>query len=659
MIERLNIASTSHTMHWRQKLAFAVALILGGFIFFQSAQQAVTYFSFWKGQNLISEPCGQMLVDAAPEKNMLDLPSPATFSHSLLVPYRRNAESVELPKYRAGQINILKCSISKGALKPNLPVFLNFGPVKGEVAALSNGIAVSHETDPVSWIVMFPAADWKVGMTFELRFRNHKRDLLPGPTRPAGVTWTQNLGDSVRETEHSYADRNAEYFVRIGHNIALLTCFAIIYAFGFSYADIAWLTVSLIFTTIATLSFFTDFSRSSSPLAMLDWGAYLIGSVALTSAVLRFNRKSMYQTLPWIALGITMVAYIAYEFAGFRLAKHVYPNYTVYAYMMVVGFITWRHRNSGPKLRRFFKRTMAITMLATSAFHFWQSIWGYDLIQPMKGPVQMLIASLFGMLLAADLVSYRQKYIQSEEERLHEVKRRSDLENNLKVTHAFQNLVLAPSEVESADWVKVRSTTIESAIICGDWVSVFPQDDKKIFVFAGDIAGKGPHAALSAAATIGALSTVDKRDTSLEYVVDTLSRALLTTFKNKSTTTMAAVEIDSQGKTRIFNAGHGFVCLIRQTGNVEVISSNSSPIPIRNPKIQGSIFETTILEDDVILLLTDGILKGSRMEKKLFHDLIDVGRNLTDNQLLEMMMNFQPGIDDDRTAVVIRMGKAS
>ncbi len=635
-------------------MAMGAVVVFCTFLLYYSIENSINYFSYWRSREAFSEPCQGAIVDTPPSVDFSMIQIPEKFAFSLLIPYRKNGRS-PLPSYRATQTVILRCVLTHESLSNELPIFLNFGPLKGEVAVRYNGELISKDFDPLPWLFYIPARIWPQTVTLDLYFRNPTRPILAGPLKIVPITWTQSTKVLVKNIERSFADRNSEYYFKIGHNIVLFTCFGIIFAFGFAYADIAWLTASLFLSTVATLSFFTDFSRSNSPFSTLDWLAILMSYVTLSSSVLNFTRQNGYEKAPWIAGLLTIIAYYLYSFTSVTAPNFSYPNLITYMYSIWVGWICWRHRQSGPSIRRFFKRFMAAVLVVTGGLNTWQFLWGQTITPSFQGKVQMAISLIFAIVLATDFVLYRRRLIISEEERSKQARVAADLDSNFKLARTFQDLLLNYQKLDSLDWMTVNSKIVESAIVSGDWIHIGHQKTRDVVsVFAGDVIGKGPQAALLASTVIGALAAVNESNIRFEDVIRKLSTSLFRIL-GQAATTLAAVEIDSEGSVCVLNAGHGFIAIIRTGNKVEVIQSSSGPFPLQPGPQKVVVHKTKLLKNERIVILSDGILEGARMQLKMRRLLGEVGEKMSAEALIALLLNFQAGIADDKTVLVITM----
>ncbi len=203
------------------------------------------------------------------------------------------------------------------------------------------------------------------------------------------------------------------------------------------------------------------------------------------------------------------------------------------------------------------------------------------------------------------------RLIQQEEE-----KRR--IEQELATAREVQDALLSTSHVDS-DYAEIAANSIPCRFVGGDFFDLFPMDRDRVAFVLGDVSGKGIPAALLAAMAQGALNTHIRSGQPLAAVVADLNQLLLAKSPSWRFITLFCGTLEREGRFVFVNAGHYPPMLLRRTGQLELLISDSMVVGAWAPAIYSEI-ETRLLPGDVLVAFTDGVTEAAATSGEMFGD---------------------------------------
>jgi serine phosphatase RsbU (regulator of sigma subunit)/ketosteroid isomerase-like protein len=240
-------------------------------------------------------------------------------------------------------------------------------------------------------------------------------------------------------------------------------------------------------------------------------------------------------------------------------------------------------------------------------------------------------------------------------------------EHELKTAAEIQRALLPPTHVQAASF-EVAAKSVPCRAIGGDFFDYFNLSDGTFAFVIGDVAGKGPPAALLAALLQGLFTSTARRGgapaTALYEANDALVRRAIT---SRFATVVYAV-LASDGRLRYCNAGHNPPVVVGKSG-VRRLQTGGLII--------GAFEEATFDEEtiqlqsgDVFVAFSDGMTEARNTDddefgEERFLSCVTAHGELEPAALLECLFNavqeFAAGAaqSDDLTALIVRYSGAS
>jgi sigma-B regulation protein RsbU (phosphoserine phosphatase) len=243
-------------------------------------------------------------------------------------------------------------------------------------------------------------------------------------------------------------------------------------------------------------------------------------------------------------------------------------------------------------------------------------------------------------------------------ERLEKVK----LDQEMRIAAAIQQALL-PQPAASLGYVEVAAASVPCRSIGGDFFDYFGEPGTSFGFALGDVAGKGPPAALLSALMQGMLagqtSTLHEPAASVGHV----NRALCRRGIESRFVTIFVGGLTLDGRLTYCNGGHNppFVLGARGVSRLET----GGPV-IGLLDAAGFDEETVVLErGDLVVIFSDGVSEASNAEGEEFGDarileVIEAGRHRSAAALVDDLVSavraFAAGApqSDDITAMVVR-----
>jgi eukaryotic-like serine/threonine-protein kinase len=245
---------------------------------------------------------------------------------------------------------------------------------------------------------------------------------------------------------------------------------------------------------------------------------------------------------------------------------------------------------------------------------------------------------------------------------LREERERGRMEQELKVAANIQQSLQPPPECAGA-YFELSMRMVASRSIGGDF-SDYLEFDATRFAFAlGDVAGKGPPAALLAALLLGSFRSSARPDSTPSRVVAATNRMLVSHNRESRFATLVHGVLSSDGTLTYCNAGHNPPILLRSDSVVRL--EEGGPIV--------GLFEHAAYEDntvklvggDLVVVFSDGISEAINREGNEFGDerirqTVEQHRNESTSTIADAVVgavtSFASGqaMSDDYSVMVVR-----
>lgn len=242
------------------------------------------------------------------------------------------------------------------------------------------------------------------------------------------------------------------------------------------------------------------------------------------------------------------------------------------------------------------------------------------------------------------------------------------IESDLRIAHAIQ-MDLVPKtfppfpDRKDMDMFGILEPARE---VGGDFYDFFMPDDHHIFLFIGDVSGKGMPAALFMAVTRTLLKAISREKRSPAVILRTLNNDLAEDNDSNMFVTLFCALLDlKDGTCRFSNGGHNPPYILRAGGDIV-------RLPLTGDTIVGVIPDTEFNEatigldsGDMLFLYTDGVTEAMNPANELFEetrleDALRQNKGQTSMQVVhstqEIMRTFISGAEqsDDITMLVFR-----
>jgi len=204
--------------------------------------------------------------------------------------------------------------------------------------------------------------------------------------------------------------------------------------------------------------------------------------------------------------------------------------------------------------------------------------------------------------------------------------------------------------------------------IGGDFYEYLELPDGQVGFALCDVSGKGPAAALLAAAIQGILSATAESDPDPAVSVARLNRTLLKRSIERRFATLAYGLIDEAGRLKLTSAGHNPSYLIHAAGGFQVLDKGGLMVGAF-PGLSYEQDDVALVPGDMILLYSDGVTEaedeeGGQFEQERLETCLAGAGRLSPQELvhhvLETVRNFagERAQADDITILVVRFGGA-
>jgi serine phosphatase RsbU (regulator of sigma subunit) len=238
------------------------------------------------------------------------------------------------------------------------------------------------------------------------------------------------------------------------------------------------------------------------------------------------------------------------------------------------------------------------------------------------------------------------------------------LERELAMAREVQ-VALLTSSLLDADHVEAAAHSIPSRHVDGDFYDLFDLPGGRSVIVLGDVSGKGISAALLASMFQGIVEAQLIADHSISSVITGLNRMLVQKSASRKIVTLFCAVLDSKGNLIFVNAGHNPPIVLRASGQMEVLSTNSLIVGAFDFATYPEA-ETRLAPGDILVAFTDGVTEALNSAGEMFGDqrLQEVIRSATTlgavqirDCILDQVATHSRGLpqDDDITVVALKM----
>jgi serine phosphatase RsbU (regulator of sigma subunit) len=236
------------------------------------------------------------------------------------------------------------------------------------------------------------------------------------------------------------------------------------------------------------------------------------------------------------------------------------------------------------------------------------------------------------------------------------------LDEELKIASEIQQALL-PKPQKNGTFFEAFGTSIACRAIGGDFFEYMDLPEGRFGFALGDVAGKGPPAALLTAVIQGLLAAHAPASPDPRATIDRVNKGVVTRAIAARFATAFLGILDAEGRLAYCNAGHNPPCLFTG-GSVRTLGVGGMVLGL----FDGAAYEQEVVQltpGDVIVLFSDGVSEavnaaGEEFGEAAIPDAVRPALGQSPKAMLEALLaavrSFAGGtpMKDDITAVVIR-----
>jgi serine phosphatase RsbU (regulator of sigma subunit) len=236
------------------------------------------------------------------------------------------------------------------------------------------------------------------------------------------------------------------------------------------------------------------------------------------------------------------------------------------------------------------------------------------------------------------------------------------IEHELKIAAEIQRALL-PEGTHSGAFFESAGSSVQARSIGGDFFDMQDMPDGKFGFLVGDVAGKGPAAALLTSKILGIFSAFASVGDSPAELVDHINKVLTRRAIDARYATLLYGQLDATGKLRFSNAGHNPPLIFGADG-LRRLESGGMPVGMFEfAPYSGD--EATLKPGDTLVIYSDGVTEAHNLAGEEFGEarLVEVLQRYSRGSaaiILEQIVNavteFALGAEqyDDITALVVK-----
>jgi sigma-B regulation protein RsbU (phosphoserine phosphatase) len=236
------------------------------------------------------------------------------------------------------------------------------------------------------------------------------------------------------------------------------------------------------------------------------------------------------------------------------------------------------------------------------------------------------------------------------------------IEHELKIAAEIQRALL-PEGNHSGAFFEAAGTSVQARSIGGDFFDMQDMPDGKFGFLVGDVAGKGPAAALLTSKILGIFSAFASVGDSPAELVDHINKVLTRRAIDARYATLLYGQLDATGKLRFSNAGHNPPLIFGADG-LRRIESGGMPVGMFEfAPYSGD--EVSLKPGDTLVIYSDGVTEAHNVAGEEFGEarLVEVLERYSRGsaaiileQIINAVQEFALGAEqyDDVTALVVK-----
>ena len=236
------------------------------------------------------------------------------------------------------------------------------------------------------------------------------------------------------------------------------------------------------------------------------------------------------------------------------------------------------------------------------------------------------------------------------------------IEHELKVAAEIQQALL-PKGKHTGLFFESAGMSVQARAIGGDFFDMQDMPNGQFGFLCGDVAGKGPAAALLTSKILGIFSAFMSVGDSPEQTVDHINRVLTRRAIDARYATLLYGQLSADGKLMFCNAGHN-PPLIYGAGGLRRIESGGMPVGLF--EMAPYSCDTVMLQPgDIMVFYSDGVTEAHNVAGEEFGEarLVQVMESHSKGsadvvlaQIVEAVTDFAHGAEqyDDVTALVVK-----
>ena len=238
------------------------------------------------------------------------------------------------------------------------------------------------------------------------------------------------------------------------------------------------------------------------------------------------------------------------------------------------------------------------------------------------------------------------------------------VDRDLQMAAGVQQALLARTALATS-FCDVVTRSVPCRAIGGDFFEIVELPSGSVGLLVGDVAGKGPAAALLAAMLQGVFATEAQAGSAPSHAVSRMNQVLTARHIESRFATIVYAVLSPDGRLVYTSAGHNPPAIVGRDG-VRRLSAGG---PILGAFADATFDEESIVlnRGDVLLMFSDGVTEARNVSGEEFGDarLMETATSATGdpNALVERIIaavrEFSTGVEqtDDMTVAVARFGK--
>src|ERR671912_431088 len=189
------------------------------------------------------------------------------------------------------------------------------------------------------------------------------------------------------------------------------------------------------------------------------------------------------------------------------------------------------------------------------------------------------------------------------------------IEHELKIAAEIQRALL-PEGNHSGPFFDAAGMSVQARSIGGDFFDIQDNSDGSFGFLCGDVAGKGPAAALLTSKILGIFSAFAAVGDTPEELVDHINKVLTRRAIDARYATLLYGQLQPNGKLKFCNAGHN-PPLIYGAGGLRRLESGGMPVGMF-PTAPYSGDETMLKPGDTLVVYSDGVTEAHNVAGEEF-----------------------------------------